>query len=307
MDVMAFLISVTIACAGAFSLWAWLFAVKARRSENPAWDQLVQKMFTPVFWSVWFLILTFTLNLIVRPTIAFAFEGVKALPALSVVDENTAAMPVVLLLCLAGLFGIWLRVKHERSSHQLEWFYFLVMTFVFVYAFSPIFISFDSTGWFYAVHRIVPILTLGGVGTALWLGTRARNQLQVLPTLLPTLFRFMIFGISIEFVKTISIVNSSLVLDEAFFFMQLVLALVIIVNVLFVDPWTRTFTERSNKRMQEQESISLAIVPLSWLALMAVDASTAFSCAFEIAFLSFAGILAVLWIIIRAVKRRYGN
>ena len=249
---------------GAASLWGFVFTrwTRHRSFEKDClvYDWIGMKLLLPFFIGVGITILTWIL--LTGFNVAGAHEGIILVLSHNVITQQAESAGPFLLIWLGVLFFslLWKKVSHASFSKNMEWFYathfLFALFFMFFFAWTG---EWNKEQLFYLGHSIHSIFTLGTVLILdfLFITSQFSTILkQHVYPLFPTLSKVILVGLGIDFISVALVFNEAVQLTPKFFFMQTLIAILIINGILLAGPLSR--------RMMNSQKEGGKRISLSW-------------------------------------------
>jgi hypothetical protein len=286
-EFLLFLKQLGITLAGGAALWGLVFFWKSRHvpaGQKNIFFGLSEK-----------LIFLFTAGMLIAalawlgihsfyPNSIFAHEGINLPPVLG---EIYAAFqfttPIFFSLSLFFLVTLFFyRAKRQIFRRYLGFFYFGAFLGTLAIFSLPAWRGvWDSIQWFYLGHSVHSIMTLGTVAVLdylFWLTRNSHHTHKYLYPVFPAISKVIWVGLGIDFLSVVLIFNEGLVLAPKFFFMQTVVAILIINGGLLSGPITNkllSFANNGEKSLEKKWAmwmgISGSISIASWMTITFTD------------------------------------
>ena len=285
-EFLRFLVQFGFAVAGATSLWGFVLLMKARThpEEKDSFHKiakLVGKLFfigISVFLTGWW-----TVNVFILTPTAAAHEGIKLAPTLETIKNGFAINQYFVLMIMATLL-VYLILKASKSwvfeKHAAILFGLNFILLSVIAVFSVFTGKFDGHQLFFFLHHWHSIFTLGTVITVDFLYTTVRdiNLKRTLYSFFPIMSVVIWIGLGLDFLSISLIYEQAISLTQQFYFIQTVVAIIIIngsllsgkINDLLtnsVKPGGQTLAPRTLRLMGISGSVSI----VSWLTITFVD------------------------------------
>lgn len=285
-EILSFGRQLGLALAGAAALWGFVFTKWSKHrpssQECLVYEWLGTKILLPfVGGSVLFLASWLLLSL---GTQVFAHEGI----ALEQNQEQgllagQAAAPVLFLWLLSLLFSAILRqFKPAYFSRNMEWFYLLQLGFM-----STLMMAFSWHGeisraqFFFWGHALHSIMTLGTVLVLDFLFLISKSSAilkQHIYPLFPPISKVIWVGLGIDFLSVALVFEDAIALTPKFFFMQTIVAILIINGALLAGPIAKAMLAsikqggtRLAKKWERIGDIAGVVSIASWGTITLVD------------------------------------
>lgn len=307
-EVLAFLLQLGLAVAGAAALWGLILTLKdssdRHGDECIIFDWLAEKMLIPLYLGLiiaggaWF-----ALGALLP---VFAHEGIVLVPTLA---ERVAAFELTwpffaawFLLSPIGLFVR--RFKPHEFHRRLGFFFGAQLALIAILISIPAWSGFDLRQTFFFTHNIHSILTLGTVLVLDFLFLISKSSLhlkQHIYPLFPLISKVILIGLAIEFIGVAFVFSEALVLSPKFFFMQTLIGILLINGMILAGPVTRrmiTAVSSSDGKLAEHwqriGEISGMISVTSWFTITLVD----YFADLTLSFLQLIGIYALVLLLV---------
>lgn len=280
-----FFTQASFAVSAAASLWVFVFLLKSRRTGGASFEkfaELLTKLFIGTF--LLFLAGWITGAFYLYPPDAFAHEGIRIIPLASYIQNGFQAnLPLVMLLLVAAILNLGLFCNNKSSWKRLSpvlWLLqFLLLTAI---SFFTIFNgTFGREQLFFFLHNWHSILTFGGVVIVdfLFLATAAaRDHRKALYDFFFVISAFIWLGLGLDFLSNLPIFEEGLKISSQFFFVQTVVAILIINGTLLSGRITEVLKFLASAEKSRRESglaklisISGAVSIVSWTTITFVD------------------------------------
>jgi len=179
------------------------------------------------------------------PNPIFAHEGINLPPVLSEIyaafEFTTPLFFALSLFFLITLF--FYRAKHQIFRRYLGFFYFGALLGTLAIFSLPAWRGvWDSIQWFYLGHSVHSIMTLGTVAVLdylFWLTQHSHHTHKYLYPIFPAISKVIWIGLGIDFLSVALIFNKAFDPTAKFYFMQTVVAILIINGGLLSGPITK--------------------------------------------------------------------
>lgn len=252
-ELLSFFRHIGLAVVAASAFWGLILLRGARRTEDlekkEVCSHLSQKILVPLGSGAAVSIAAWILTFLINPVVTTAHGGV---------DLNTQAYePIVgfgaisflfFLLAVVSVVGFrWYRKNREKFERRIRGFYLSELVIASILISVPTWTgNFGTEQLFLLGHSFHSILTVGTVIVLdfIFFATEsvARIKRQLYP-LLPTVSKVIWIGLGIGFLSEFLIFSESLVLTPKFFFMQTVIAILIMNGAFLAGPMNRKLME----------------------------------------------------------------
>lgn len=309
LDISELLVACGVAISGAAALWGWIFAYKARVNEKSQkqWTQLSSKMMYPLLIGFVMMVLGWGLFSATSPFLSYAYEGVDfAMPELDYVHLHDAGLIPFMLLIVFTALGIgYLRGNDKIPASKFEWFYFFEFAFISLIAFIPMFIFLEES-FYLSIHAWLTIFTFGTVVLAGYLFVMVQRRPDLLDEFLETtdlINKIVWFGLGLEFLNSFTILEEQLILSPRFYFLQIIVAIIILNGVLILEPATRRLREKTiSKGWDNALLVGGAIGFSSWFTLIFIDSMLVFPFSITNMMIIFGIFTVVVWTLMKALS-----
>lgn len=252
-EILLFFKQLGLAVVGASAFWGLILLRGARRAENEEKREvclhLSQKVLTPLGISAIIAIVAWIAIFFVNPIASVAHEGV-------VLDqsgyENAQGYGFInilfFLLAVVSAVGFgWYKKNKDKFNARVKKFYTTEFVLAAILLSVPVWTgSFGTEQLFFLGHSLHSIFTIGTVLVLDFIffssESSPRIKRQLYP-LLPTVSKVIWVGLGIEFASVLFVLDEALMLTPKFFFMQTVIAILIINGAFLAGPINRKLIE----------------------------------------------------------------
>ena len=252
-ELLSFAKQLGLAVAGAGAFWGLVLLRGARKTEDSEKKEvclyLSRKVPIPLGSGVVVSVIAWIFTFLVTPSATVAHEGITI--------DTQAYEPLVgfgaisflfFALTIVSIVGFrWYRKDREKFERRIKGFYLSELAIVSVLISIPAWTgSFGVEQLFLFGHSFHSILTVGTVIVLDFIfftsESVARIKRQLYP-LLPTVSKVIWIGLGIEFLSVLLIFEEAIMLTPMFFFIQTVIAIIIINGAFLSGPMNKKLIE----------------------------------------------------------------
>jgi hypothetical protein len=236
-----------LALTGAAALWGFVFVMRSKHQSQKTscviYEWIGAKLLLPLTLGVFLALISWFLLLSFLP--AFAHEGIVLIAQEETVAQgNEAAAPAMLFLAAALALAflakrLWPKVFQER----LEWFFALhfalALLLMALFSWQGEWSKQQLFFWGHSIHSITTVGTVLVLDFLFLISKSSSLLKQHIYPLFPTMSKAIWVGLGVDFLSVALVFQQAIQITPKFFFMQTVVAVLIINGVLLAGPITR--------------------------------------------------------------------
>ena len=289
-EILSVLNQLFFAIAGAGALWGAVFSHKLRKAGT---GEEVATLFSLVK-SLLFLVsgfvilggIVWSLKYFILPEYLFAHEGIVILPNLLDAGRGVlAGAPIFVLILIMSLWS-FLNFRKYGAKYLPRAYVFFVTQFVLIFIIMSISFktnALDRTQFFFAGHSFHSIFTVGTViilDFLFFLSHHIPDFRRNLYSIFPTMSKVIWLGLGFDFLSVWLIFHEGFALHDKFYFMQTLIAIIILNGAILSGPLTDIFKQLMKKEGAVSDmphkihliaGISGCISISSWLSITVID------------------------------------
>jgi len=309
-ELIAFGKQLGIVLVGASALWGFVFLKLSKpksKESAAAFKSIGNRLLLPLFGGAGIVVVFwFWLSGIIP---VHAHEGIVLEPIradiIKGLDVFFPLFVVWLLVTLVGL--IWWAVKRQSFAKHLAWFFGVQFILATILASVPVWLGeFSKEQLFFIGHNGHSVFTFGTVLILDFLYMTSKNSAvlrsHVFPKF-PLISKVVWVGLGFDFLSVALVFNTAVDLTPKFFFMQTVIAMLIINGVFLAGPIARRMVvqvQQTGRVLQKRwllfADVAGAISIASWFSVTFVDFFKNITLQYSELFSLYLGLIAVLFV-----------
>jgi len=320
-EIFSFIKQLGLAVAGASALWGLVLLRGAKQADDlekrEVCNQLAEKVLLPFGLGTLLSILGWIALFFVSPVATVAHEGIVLDPYMY---ENINGFGFInILFVFLALLSAWMFGSYQRSrisfNRNVRKFYTGLLAVISVLVGVPVWTgSFGIEQLFFFGHNFHSIITVGTVLLLDYMFFTTESspiiKRQLYP-LLPTASKAIWIGLSIEFLSVSLIFGEALTLTPKFFFMQTIIAVLIINGAFLAGPVNRKLMDSVSgngsgkliRRWKLIAGITGVISISSWMTITFLDFIKNTTASYLQLGVAYIGVIALVYVGYQVVER----